>query len=155
MAEAPDDARSPAAGARSPADGTRSPDDARRHGPGRLLVAVYAIFAVAATSRATVQIVTKFHEAPLAYLLSGLAGVVYVLATLALARPGPAWRRVAVATVSFELAGVLAVGTASLFDRAAFPDATVWSVYGDGYGFVPLVLPALGLYWLRRTRVRP
>ena len=61
----------------------------------------------------------------------------------------------AVGTVSFELTGVLLVGTLSVLDRGDFPDATVWSVYGEGYGFVPLVLPVVGLYWLRRTRVRP
>jgi len=33
-----------------------------------------------------------------------------------------------------------------------FPDATVWSHFGQGYGFVPVVLPVLGLLWLRRTR---
>jgi hypothetical protein len=32
-----------------------------------------------------------------------------------------------------------------------FPKATVWSGYGSGYGFVPLVLPLVGLWWLRRT----
>ena len=31
----------------------------------------------------------------------------------------------------------------------AFPDKTVWSHFGSGYGFVPLVLPVLGLLWLR------
>lgn len=117
-------------------------------GPGRVLVAVYGLFALAATARAGVQIATKFHEAPLAYLLSALAGVVYILATVALARSE---RRFAVLCCSVELAGVLAVGTASVIDRAAFPDATVWSGYGQGYGFVPLVLPVLGLLWLRRT----
>jgi hypothetical protein len=45
---------------------------------------------------------------------------------------------------------VLAVGTWSLADPATFPDATVWSGYGSGYGFVPLVLPVFGLLWLRR-----
>lgn len=130
-------------------------NDRRTSGPGRLLVAVYAIFALAATSRAAVQIATKFDEAPLAYLLSALAAVVYIVATLALARPGPAWRRIAVATVSFELAGVIIVGTLSLFDSQAFPDATVWSVYGRGYGFIPLILPMIGLYWLWRTRPEP
>jgi hypothetical protein len=128
---------------------------ARTSGPGRLLVAVYGLFALAACSRAGVQIATKYDEAPLAYLLSGLAGLVYVVATLALARPGPTWRRIAFSTCSFELAGVLVVGTLSLFDSQAFPDATVWSVYGRGYGFVPLVLPVIGLYWLRRTAHRP
>ena len=39
----------------------------------------------------------------------------------------------------------------SLVLRDAFPDETVWSVYGIGYGFVPLVLPVLGLLRLRST----
>jgi hypothetical protein len=31
----------------------------------------------------------------------------------------------------------------------------VWSSYGSGYGFVPLVLPVFGLLWLRRWTGRP
>ncbi|WP_019634211.1 hypothetical protein [Actinomadura atramentaria] len=120
-------------------------------GPGRLLVAVYAVFALAAGARAAVQIATKFDEARLAYLLSAVAAVVYVLATVALAVGGRVTRRIAVAACSVELAGVLVVGSLSLADPAAFPDATVWSGYGRGYGFVPLVLPIAGLYWLWRT----
>ncbi|WP_051791670.1 hypothetical protein [Amycolatopsis jejuensis] len=121
-------------------------------GPGRVLVAVYAIFALAATSRAGVQISTKFHEAPLAYVLSAFAALVYILATVALARGGETWWRIALAACSVELLGVLTVGTLSIFDRQAFPHATVWSGYGQGYLFIPLVLPLIGLYWLRRTR---
>lgn len=120
-------------------------------GPGRILVAVYAIFALAATSRAAVQIATKFHEAPLAYVLSAVAAVFYIVATVALARKGATSWRVALVSLTIELVGVLAVGTLSIFDREAFPDATVWSVYGEGYLFIPLVLPVIGLLWLRRT----
>jgi hypothetical protein len=120
-----------------------------RSGPGRVLVAVYGVFALAATSRAGVQIATKFAEAPLAYLLSAFAAVVYIVLTVALARNN---RRVALVACSIELAGVLIVGTLSLADSQAFPDATVWSGYGSGYGFVPLVLPVLGLIWLLRRR---
>lgn len=117
-------------------------------GPGRALVAVYAVFAVAAGARSAVQLATRFEAAPLAYLLSALAAAVYLLATVALARSS---RRLAFTACSIELAGVLTVGTASLLAPAAFPDATVWSGYGIGYGFLPLVLPVLGLLWLRRT----
>ncbi|WP_245901012.1 hypothetical protein [Prauserella shujinwangii] len=120
-------------------------------GPGRVLVAVYAIFAVAATSRAGVQIATRFDEAPLPYALSAFAAVVYVLATIALARSGVTWWRVALAACSVELAGVLTVGVLSIADAAAFPDETVWSDFGRGYLFIPLVLPVVGLLWLRRT----
>lgn len=121
-------------------------------GFGRVLVAIYATFALAATARSGVQLATRFAEAPLAYLLSALAAVVYVVATVALARCA---RRVATAAVAFELVGVLAIGTLSVVYPAAFPDETVWSVYGRGYGFIPLVLPLVGLYWLRRTQRAP
>jgi hypothetical protein len=115
-------------------------------GPGRVLVGVYGLFALAASARAGVQIGTQFSRAPLAYLLSALAAVIYVVATVALAR---SYRRLALVCCSIELLGVLAIGTASLVDPGAFPKATVWSLYGIGYGFVPLVLPILGLLWLR------
>jgi hypothetical protein len=123
-------------------------------GPGRILVAVYGVFALAACSRATVQLATKFTESPLAYVLSAVAGVIYVVATVTLARGTATSRRVALTAIIIEAVGVLVVGTASLLDPPAFPSATVWSTYGIGYGFVPLVLPFVGLAWLYRTRRR-
>ena len=119
-------------------------------GPARALVALYGVFALAAGARAAVQLSTRFDEAPVAYLLSAFAAAVYVVAAVGLARGGPAGRRIALAAITVELIGVLAVGTLSLTDRAAFPDETVWSVYGQGYVFVPLVLPVLGLALLLR-----
>lgn len=121
-------------------------------GFGRVLVAVYGIFALAASARAGVQLLRDWHEAPLAYALSALAAAVYVVATIALARGGEVARRVAWVAVGVELVGVLAVGAWSLLDPAAFPEPTVWSDFGIGYGFVPLVLPVVGLTWLWRTR---
>jgi hypothetical protein len=120
-------------------------------GAARVLVALYAVFALAAGSRAAVQLATRFDEAPLAYLLSALAAVVYVVATVALAR-GAAGRRVALVAITIELVGVLVVGTLSLADAAAFPDETVWSGYGRGYLYIPLLLPVLGLTLLLRRR---
>ena len=134
---------------------TPSPPDSARTGPGRLLVAVYGLFALSATARAGVQIATKFGHAPVAYLLSAFAALVYILATVTLAVGSPTARRIAVVSCSVELAGVLAVGTWSMADPGTFPDATVWSGYGSGYGFVPLVLPVFGLLWLRRLATGP
>jgi cytochrome bd-type quinol oxidase subunit 2 len=116
------------------------------------LIAVYLLFAIAATSRAGLQIATRFDEAPLAYLLSALAAVIYIVATVGLARGGRAGRRIALACCTIELVGVLGVGVLSLVDPALFPDDTVWSRFGSGYGYIPLVLPVLGLFWLYRTR---
>lgn len=123
-------------------------------GPGRVLVAVYAVFAVAATSRSAVQIIGRFKDAPLAYALSAFAAVVYVVATVALARGGRIARRVALLACSTELVGVLAIGTFTVLNPGAFPDATVWSNYGQGYLFIPLVLPVFGLAQLRRVARR-
>lgn len=132
----------------------RRPDASGRtdRGWGRLLVLVYAVFAVAATGRSTVQLAQNADEAPLAYALSAFAAVVYLVATWTLARPGPRATRVAWAAVGVELVGVLLVGTLSLWHPEVLGDDTVWSRYGAGYGCVPLVLPVAGLAWLARTR---
>lgn len=121
-------------------------------GPGRVLVAVYAVFALAATGRSTVQLATEPVEAP--YLLSGAAALIYVAATLGLARTGPGWRLTAWLSCGIELAGVLVVGALSLALPDWFREGTVWSEFGAGYGYVPLVLPFAGLAWLLRTRPR-
>jgi hypothetical protein len=128
--------------------------ESTKTGPGRLLVAVYGLFALSATARAGTQIATEFSRAPVAYVLSAIAGVVYIVATVTLVNGSRTARRIALVSCSVELVGVIAVGTWSVLDRASFPDATVWSTYGIGYGFVPLVLPVFGLLWLRRFRRR-
>jgi Zn-dependent protease with chaperone function len=124
-------------------------------GPGRVLVAVYAVFAVAATGRSLVQLGTDAGRAPLAYSLSLLAAVLYLVATTCLLRGGEVARRVALVTVFVEATGVLVVGTLSYLVSDWFPDKTVWSHYGQGYGFLPLVLPFLGLWWLLHPGVHP
>ena len=118
------------------------------HRFGRVLVAVYAVFALAASARSIFQLATKAGDAPFAYSMSAFAGVVYIVATIALAR---SLRGLALLTISIELVGVLVTGVLSLVDDSLFPDQTVWSGFGEGYGFVPLVLPLVGLWWLRRT----
>lgn len=118
----------------------------------QVLVAVYAVFAVAAGARSLVQVTTDFDAAPLAYSLSAVAAAVYVVATLALRRTSERAWRVAVTACAVEAVGVVAVGTLSLGRPEWFPDQTVWSDYGIGYGFVPLVLPFVGLWWLLRVR---
>jgi hypothetical protein len=122
-------------------------------GPGRLLIAVYGVFALSATARASFQLITKFEEAPLAYSLSAISSLVYVVATLALAK-GERWRTLAYVTVGFELVGVLAVGLMSLLLPELFAHPSVWSLFGAGYAFIPLALPILGLIWLRRQDAR-
>src|SRR6185437_11267546 len=111
----------------SPEPAAAQPDSTRT-GPGRLLIAVYGLFALSATARALVQIATEFSHAPVAYVLSAFAAVVYIVA-----KGSPTARRIAVISCSVEFIGVLVVGTWSLADKATFPDATVWSGYGSGY----------------------
>ena len=140
-------------GAGSVAPDRADPDDqAPPTGPRRVLIALYAVFALAATARGVVQIATKFDEAPVAYLLSLGSGVVYIAATVGLVTRRPWSRPLAWAACGTELVGVVVVGVLSILDRSAFPHDTVWSRFGSGYGFIPLVLPMLGLFWLWQTR---
>ena len=119
-------------------------------GFGRVLVFVYGVFALAATGRSSLQLATKASEAPLPYALSGVAAIVYLVATYALATDR---RRLALTAVAIEMVGVLVVGVTSLVLPEDYPDATVWSDFGRGYGFVPLALPIVGLWWLLRGSV--
>ncbi|MEU0477027.1 hypothetical protein ACFW5S_15625 [Streptomyces olivaceus] len=121
-------------------------------GPGILLVWLYGVMVVGAVSRSAYQIATEFDRAPLAYTLSALAGVVYGFITYTLVRGGETARRAALVCCAAELVGVLTVGTWTLVEPSAFPDATVWSDYGMGYLFIPVLLPLSAMYWLRRAR---
>ncbi len=134
----------------------------RLRGPGRILVAVYAVLAIAATGRSAFQIVDRFEEAPVAFSLSAVAAVVYVVATLALAF---GWDRLAWITIGFELLGVLVIGAVTivapaivglgdveLLDRAFGREGTVWALFGLGYLCVPLALPVVGMLYLARGR---
>lgn len=123
---------------------------ARTLGVGRLLIVFYAVFAVSSTARASFQILTKFDQAPLAYSLSLVSALVYILATISLARSGKKWERIAFWSVVFELVGVLTVGTLSFVAPELFAHPSVWSGFGSGYGYIPMVLPILGLLWLRK-----
>lgn len=113
---------------------------------------VYMVLAVAATFRSFYQIVTKLDEAPVAYILSAVSGVVYIVATVALIKRRGVWHRVAFWAILFELIGVLVVGALSILTPELFAHPSVWSWFGIGYGFIPLVLPILGLIWLARDR---
>lgn len=132
----------------------RSPYSAMHSGPGRVLTAVYGIFALSATARAGYQFYRDFQHAPLAYSLSLFAAVVYVVATVCLVVGSKTTHRIALVAVSIELVGVLGVGLLTVLDPQLFPAATVWSTFGIGYGFVPLVLPFVGLFWLIRVGKR-
>ena len=137
------------------------PRNSRVTGVGRVLVFVYGLLALAATGRSVFQIIDRFSDAPVAFTLSAVSAVIYIVATIALIAPGRVWYRVALVTISFELAGVLIIGTLSTFAPGLLgmsntdpfgQNSTVWSVYGAGYLFIPLVLPVLGLLWLSRHR---
>ena len=122
-----------------------------RPGVHRTVVALYGVLSLAALGRSSYQILTKLDEAPLAYTLSGVAAAVYVLATVTVALSArPLSRAVALGAISFEFIGVLGIGALSLIRPELFPDATVWSQFGAGYVFIPLLLPIVGLWWLLR-----
>ncbi|WP_093754511.1 hypothetical protein [Streptomyces sp. DvalAA-19] len=146
---------SPEAAAAAPAAPSSSPEGVLRAGrPGRagVLVWFYGVFTVAAASRSIVEVIRGFDRAPLAYSLSAVAAVVYGFITYSLVRGGEKARRAALACCAAELLGVLVVGAWTLAEPSAFPDSTVWSDFGMGYLFIPVILPVTGMIWLRRAK---
>ncbi|MBY8884348.1 hypothetical protein K7472_05760 [Streptomyces sp. PTM05] len=120
-------------------------------GPGRLIVSLYGLFTVAAGSRSIYQLIAQFHRAPLSYVLSAVAAVVYAFILVTLVRGGESARRIGIVCCAAELAGVLIVGTLTIVTPSLFHDQTVWSYYGVDYLLIPLALPVTGILWLRRA----
>ena len=118
-------------------------------GFGRLIVLVYVVFAVSAGARALFQVATKFGDAPVSFALSAIAALIYLVAAVAIIRGAAA---LALVAVGIELAGVVAVGALSFAVPHWFPEPSVWSHFGSGYGYVPLVLPVVGLVYLLKRR---
>ncbi|MGW0365977.1 hypothetical protein [Streptomyces sp. NPDC002990] len=135
-------------------DTTSTPAGRKRlvSGPGLLLVWLYGVMVVGAVSRSAYQISTEYDRAPLAYSLSAAAALAYAFITYSLVRGGETARKAALVCCAAELAGVLVVGTWTVLRPEAFPDATVWSRFGMGYLFIPVILPVTGMLWLRRNR---
>jgi hypothetical protein len=128
----------------------RSPYSAMHSGPGRALTAVYGIFALSATARAGYQLIREFDVAPVAYTLSAASALIYILATICLVIGNRVSHRIAIAACTIEFVGVIVVGILSYTHPEDFAKPSVWSNFGSGYGFVPLVLPLIGLWWLIR-----
>jgi len=122
----------------------------RALGSGRLLIAVYGVFALAASGRAVFELFTKFGQAPVSYALSALSAVIYIVIAITLADPRPAARRIAFVALWFELVGVLSVGTTGFFVSQLVNFHTFWWMYGAAYGCFPVALPLFGLYYLSR-----
>jgi membrane protease YdiL (CAAX protease family) len=126
------------------------PDPAIRGDAQTALLAAYGILAFAAIGRSTYELIFKFDEAPLAYLLSAFAAVVYAVATWAIWRGDRRAIRIGRISCTFEMIGVLTVGAITTINPDALPVGTVWSYFGRDYGWLPLVVPALALWWLYR-----
>ena len=129
----------------------RTPFSAMHTGPGRALTAVYGVFALSATARAGYQLIREFDVAPVAYSLSALAAVIYILATVCLVIGNRVSHRIAISACVIEFIGVIVVGILSHTHPEDFAKPSVWSNFGSGYGFIPLVLPLIGLWWLIRV----
>lgn len=138
---------------------TPEPATGTSHGPGRLLIAVYAVLAIGATVRSLYELATKFSDAPVSYSLSLFAAVVYVVITICLVLDTPRARTIAQTGMWIELVGVLVVGTLSIVNKDLFTNpetgkavSSVWYWFGRDYLFVPLILPILGLRFIRSSR---
>jgi hypothetical protein len=114
------------------------------------LLAAYSILAFAAVGRSTYELIVKFDEAPTPYTFSVLAAIVYLVAVWAIWRGDALGVKVGKIACSIEMIGVLTIGSITTLGDSAFDVGTVWSFFGLDYGWLPLVVPALALWWLFR-----
>jgi hypothetical protein len=114
----------------------------------------YALWSFSALGRSSWEYLFKQNVATYVPAhLSTFVGVLYIIIIVGLRRRTPRWWWATLALLIVELAGVLIVGTIDVVWQP-FPYATVWSKYGIGYFFMPLVLPFVGLAYLLRQETR-
>lgn len=117
------------------------------------LVFFYGLWAVAAISRALYQYAVRRPPDLTPTHISLFVGALYVLIILGMRRRSPAAWRATLALLAVELLGVLVVGAVDVVWRP-FPYTTVWSGFGAGYLYMPLLLPAAGIWWMLRPATR-
>jgi hypothetical protein len=121
---------------------------------GVILAISYPVLALSTGVRALYQLFFKEGvDYYLPALLSGLAAVLYLIATIGfVVRRKWAWR-LSVGALLFETAMALLIGTLS-FTHPDLIGRTVWRHFGADYGYFPLIQPLLGLAWLFHPETR-
>jgi len=117
------------------------------------LIFFYGLWALAALGRAAYQYGFRRPADATPTHISTFVGLLYLAIIAGLRRRSARAWRITLALLTVELAGVLIVGTLDLVWRP-FPYASVWSQYGSGYFFMPLLMPLAGLAWLLRRNTR-
>ena len=138
----------PRVAAAEPATDTRRP----AYGLGRLVILGYAIVAGLIFYREVARLAELGGQAPLSAVLSVVATLLYVVTAVAVAHNGRRMRRVAWVCTVAGLIGVLGAGLVGLADPDLVVARTVWSEFGAGYAFAPLVLPLVAAFWLWWSR---
>lgn len=118
---------------------------------GYVLGVSYPVLALSTGVRAVYQLAGfKEGASTTAAVLSLVASICYLAASIGFfKRERWAWW-LSVCALGFEMSMVLVIGTITTINPDIFGDETVWSRYGMGYGFFPLIQPLLGLIWLLR-----
>jgi hypothetical protein len=113
----------------------------------------YGLWSFSALGRSSYKYLFKHPATFVPAHLSTFVGVLYIFIIVGLRKRTPRWWWITLGLLVVELAGVLVVGKIDVIWRP-FPYATVWSNYGIGYFFMPLVLPFVGLWWMLRRETR-
>jgi hypothetical protein len=114
----------------------------------------YGLWAFSALGRSSWEYLFKQNVTTYAPAhLSTFVGVLYIFIIVGLRHRSPRWWWATLVLLAVELVGVLIVGTIDIIWHP-FPYATVWSSYGRGYFFMPLLLPFAGLWWMLRKETR-
>lgn len=117
-------------------------------GLGRLVMAAFWLFGAWVTTNAVIDAL-HWDSGPIGPVVVALvAGIVYLVAALALTHNGRRMRRLGWAAVAVEALGPVLVGLLGMGVPALSDPRSPWGAFGADYWYIPLVLPVIGLVWL-------
>lgn len=131
-----------------PATDTRRP----AYGLGRLVLLAYGVVAALIFVREVARLADLGQAAPLSAALSVVATLLYVVTAVAVAHNGRRMRKVAWVCTLAGLVGALGGGIVTLLAPGLVAARTVWSGFGEGYWYAPLLLPLVAAFWLWWSR---
>ena len=147
MSDKPEVSR-PSSSGSAPAPGGVVDDRPRALGPGRLVMAAFWGIGIWTSSVAVVDLLDHREASWWPHLCALLAGIIYLLAAIALTHNGRRMRILGWACIGTTIMVPILVSISGI--GRAYPNGprTLWAAFGSDFFYLPLLVSVIGAAWM-------